>query len=323
MQNGYTPYYYQTLSNGETGEDNNTYGPSQFFAPANQAKMFFQDIDKNGMVDMIGQAVQMYYPPISDTNKNQKYNIQRIGMPIYLRLDSQFNITMHHENFRNPDVLWHNNDFYGQVDLNNDGINEVINFGEHYHAEMIDNQVHVTSKLGQKVFAHLGMLKDRDYNEWGAKLNRYYTIENGRLIDKKEMYDYSNLKEIKSPELYITDQKFVSIFGSAIGDINNDKNIDYVTSIQGLGGYYIDILLNDGKGGFKVNRIKPETYGYNTGPEGHNMLIDINGDGYLDYFFGGSKKGDGNFNGTGFLGYVLNDKKSTWVSYICRLFMYL
>ena len=42
------------------------------------------------------------------------------------------------------------------------------------------------------------------------------------------------------------------------------------------------------------------------------MLIDINGDGYLDYFFGGSKKGDGNFNGTGFLGYVLNDKKGSF-----------
>lgn len=105
------------------------------------------------------------------------------------------------------------------------------------------------------------------------------------------MYDYSNLKEIKTAELYITDQKFVSIFGSAYGDINNDKNIDYVTSIQGLGGYYIDILLNDGKGGFKVNRIKPETYGYNTGPEGHNMLIDINGDGYLDYFLAAQKRG--------------------------------
>lgn len=300
IQNGYIPYYYQTLSNGETGEDNNTYGPAQFFAPANQAKMFFQDIDNNGMVDMIGQAVQMYYPPISDTNKNQKYNIQRIGMPIYLRLDNQYNITMHHENYRNPDVLWHNNDFFGQADMNNDGVNEVINFGEHYHAEMIDNQVHVTSKLGQKVFAHLGMLKDRDYNEWGAKLNRYYTIENKRLVDKKDNFDNTGL-------LGNNNHQFVSIYGSAYGDIDNDGDIDIVESTQSnIDG--IDVWTNDGKGNFKAKRLSTDVYKYSTGPEGENMLIDINGDGYLDLFFGGTKCSNCLVRETGYLGYVLNDK---------------
>jgi hypothetical protein len=310
LQNGYIPYYYESSSNGMTGLENTKFDQYQYFGPANQAPFIITDLDKNGIKDIIGQSVQLWYAPYSDTSKSPT-NIQRFGIPVYMKLDSSFNLTYYHENYRNPDVLLHQPDFYSQADINNDGKNEIINLGEHYHTEYFLGQQ--DQVFGKNVMKYLGMIENRDYNQQTAgKLNRYYTIENGRIIDKKEMYDYSNLKEIKSPELYITDQKFVSIFGSAIGDINNDKNIDYVTSIQGLGGYYIDILLNDGKGGFKVNRIKPETYGYNTGPEGHNMLIDINGDGYLDYFFGGSKKGDGNFNGTGFLGYVLNDKKGSF-----------
>jgi len=310
LQNGYIPYYYESSSNGMTGLENTKFDQYQYFGPANQAPFIITDLDKNGIKDIIGQSVQLWYAPYSDTSKSPT-NIQRFGIPVYMKLDSSFNLTYYHENYRNPDVLLHQPDFYSQADINNDGKNEIINLGEHYHTEYFLGQQ--DQVFGKNVMKYLGMIENRDYNQQTAgKLNRYYTIENGRIIDKKEMYDYSNLKEIKSPELYITDQKFVSIFGSAIGDINNDKNIDYVTSIQGLGGFYIDILLNDGKGGFKVNRIKPETYGYNTGPEGHNMLIDINGDGYLDYFFGGSKKGDGNFNGTGFLGYVLNDKKGSF-----------
>ena len=300
LQNGYIPHYYQTLSNGETGEDNRTYGPAQFFAPGEQGKLFFQDIDKNGMTDMIGQANQLYYPPISDTNKNQKYNIQRIGMPIYLRLDSAYNITMHHENFRKPDVLWHNTDFFGQADLNNDGTPEVINFGEHYHAEMIDNQIHVTSKLGQQVFNHLGMLKDRDYNEWGAKLNRYYSIENKRLVDKKDNFDNKGLLEKSS-------HPFVSVFGSAYGDIDNDGDIDILESTQSdING--LDVWTNDGKGNFKAKRFNTGTYNYATGPEGENMLVDINGDGFLDLFFGGTKCDNCLVREPGYLGYVLNDK---------------
>jgi len=217
------------------------------------------------------------------------------------------------ENFRNPEVLLHQPDFFDQVDLNNDGKKEIINLGEHYHTDyFLGDQDPTAPKniLGKKILKYLGMLENVDYNQQTAgKLNRYYTIENGRLVDNKNKYDYSGLKEIKSSELFMTDSKFVSIFGSAIGDIDNDSDIDYVTSTQGIGGYYLDVLLNDSKGKFKVSRTKPEVYGYNTNPEGHNTLVDIDGDGYLDYFFGGSKKGDNNFRNTGFLGYVLNDKK--------------
>ena len=319
IQNGYIPYYYESKSNGRTGIDNNVFGPHQFFPPANMAKFIIDDIDNNGFNDLIAQSALLYYPPISDTSKtNEMPNIQRIGIPVYIKFDSSFNATYYHENFRNPEVLLHQPDFFDQVDLNNDGKNEILNLGEHYHTDyFLGDQDPTAAKniLGKKIVKYLGMLENVDYNQQTAgKLNRYYTIENGRIVDKKDMYDYSNLKEIKSSELYITDSKFVSIFGSAIGDIDNDGDVDYVTSIQGIGGYYLDVLLNDGKGKFKLSRTKPEVYGYNTNPEGHNTLVDINGDGYLDYFFGGSKKGDNDFRNSGFLGYILNDTKGAFKS---------
>ena len=47
-----------------------------------------------------------------------------------MKLDSSFNLTYYHENFRNPDVLLHQPDFYSQVDINNDGSKEILNLGE-------------------------------------------------------------------------------------------------------------------------------------------------------------------------------------------------
>jgi hypothetical protein len=319
IQNGYIPYYYESKSNGRTGIDNNVFGPHQFFPPANMAKFIIEDIDNNGINDLIAQSVLLYYPPISDTSKtNEMPNIQRIGIPVYIKFDSSFNATYYHENFRNPEVLLHQPDFFNQVDLNKDGKREIINLGEHYHTDYFlgeQNPLDKKNVLGKNILKYLGMLENVDYSQQTAgKLNRYYTIENGRLVDKKDMYDYSNLKEIKSSELYVTDSKFVSIFGSAIGDIDNDGDVDYVTSIQGLGGYYLDVLLNDGKGKFKLSRSKPEVYGFNTNPEGHNTLVDINGDGYLDYFFGGNRKGNNDFRNSSFLGYILNDTKGAFKS---------
>ena len=319
IQNGYIPYYYESKSNGRTGIDNNVFGPHQFFPPANMAKFIIEDIDNNGFNDLIAQSALLYYPPISDTSKtNEMPNIQRLGIPVYIKFDSTFNITYYHENFRNPEVLLHQPDFFNQIDFNNDGKKEILNLGEHYHTDYFlgeQNPLDKKNILGKNILKYLGMLENVDYNQQTAgKLNRYYTIENDRIVDKKDMYDYSNLKEIKSSELYVTDSKFVSIFGSAIGDIDNDGDVDYVTSIQGIGGYYLDVLLNDGKGKFKLSRSKPEVYGYNTNPEGHNTLVDINGDGYLDYFFGGSKKGDNDFRNSGFLGYILNDTKGAFKS---------
>lgn len=302
LQNGYIPYYYETLSNGITGQDNNIFGPTQIFTLANQSNFFYQDIDNNGMIDIIGQTTQLYYPPISDTSRNHEMvNIQRIGIPFYLRLDKNFNIKSYHENFRDPDVLLHHPDFYGQIDINNDGKKELINFGEHYHTD-----ASLFTEKGLKILKNIGLIKNKDFNEWGAKLNRYYTIENGRLIDKKDSIDNSLL--LNAPFNF---ENFVSIFGSAIGDIDNDGDIDIVESVQSNKGYSIDILTNTGTGFFKAKRIYTDKYDYKTGPEGENILIDINADGYLDLLFGGSRCLNCAIS-PNVIGFILNDKKGSF-----------
>ena len=317
LQNGYIPYYYESFSNGMTGLENTKFGPNQFFRLSNQAAFLIQDIDNNGINDIIGQSTQIWYPPISDTSKNkQMYNNQRTGIPAYVKFDSAFNATYYHENFRNPDVLWHQPDFFEQIDINKDGKKEVLNFGEHYHTEyFLDDQNPTAAKniLGKQVLKYLGMIENRDYNQQTAgKLSRYYTFENGRLVDKKDNYNYSKLNFDQLQPPYISNSKFVSIFGSAFGDIENDGDIDYIQSVNAPDGY-IDVLINDGLGNFTLNRQKPANLNYSTGPEGKNMLVDINGDGYLDYFFGGSRPIPNSNQNELFLGYILNNKRGGFV----------
>lgn len=312
IQNGYVPYYYETFSNGQTGMDNNIFGPTSIFKLANQANLLVHDIDNNGINDIIGQTSLIWYPPISDTSRwKEMPNILRIGIPAYIKFDSAFNAIFYHENYRNPDVLFHQPDFYDQVDVNNDGKKEILNLGEHYHTDyFLGDQDPVAPKniFGKKIMKYLGMLENIDYNLQSAgKLSRYYSIENGRLIDKKNNFNYNNLNFNQNQSPYISNSKFVSIFGSAYGDIDNDGDNDFIQSVQSAG-LYLDILKNDGKGNFSINRQSTEQFGYDTGPEGKNILVDINNDGFLDYFFGGNIPIPNTNKKESFLGYVLNDK---------------
>lgn len=314
IQNGYLPYYYESFSNGQTGVDNNKFGPASIFQLAGQSNFLVQDIDNNGINDIIGQTTMIWYPPVSDTSRVKEMpNILRIGIPAYIKFDSAFNAVYYHENYRNPEVLLHQPDFYEQVDLNNDGKKEILNLGEHYHTDyFLGDQDPAAPKniFGKKIMKYLGMIENDDYNlQTAGKLSRYYTIENGRLVDKKNNYDYTNLNFNQNQSPRISNSKFVSIFGSAYGDIDNDGDMDYIQSVQ-ADGLYIDILKNDGKGNFSINRQPTEPYGYNTGPEGKNILVDINSDGFLDYFFGGNITLPNSNERESFLGYILNDKNS-------------
>ena len=54
IQNGYIPYYYETFSNGMTGIDNAKFGPTSIFRLANQSSLLIQDLDGNGINDIVG-----------------------------------------------------------------------------------------------------------------------------------------------------------------------------------------------------------------------------------------------------------------------------
>ena len=319
IQNGYIPYYYETFSNGMTGIDNAKFGPTSIFRLANQSSLLIQDLDGNGINDIVGQSHMIWYPPISDTSKwKEMPNILRMGLPAYIKFDSAFNATFYHENYRNPDVLWHQPDFYAQADLNKDGKSEIINLGEHYHTDyFLGDQDPKAPKniLGKTILRYLGMLENRDYNlQRAGKLSRYYTIENGRIVDKKDNFDYSNYIYDPSKGQYLSNSPFVSIFGSAYGDIDNDGDVDFIQSSQ-VDGLTIDVFNNDGKGTFKASRFNVEANKYHAHPEGENILVDINGDGYLDYFFGGAKLLDRSLDWSAnekTFGYIPNNKDGTF-----------
>ena len=75
--------------------------------------------------------------------------------------------------------------------------------------------------------------------------------------------------------------------GSASGDIDNDGDEDAVLSHNAQGGYQIDILINNGDSTFSVVRKSTISNNkeYYTGPEGQNLLIDLNDDGFQNIFW--------------------------------------
>ncbi len=288
-QKGYIPYFfdYKTkFADGNGFVENNATGDGQFF-PVSEQQFIIRDLNNDGIKDILGKSTQLYY---LDGNKEiQRTNIQKIGIPEYLFLDENFEIKQYHENYRFPDVFTHNSDFIEEIDLDGDDVDEILNVGEHYHSSIVfyDN-----SNFIQGLFKERGIYPGKDYNkENGGKKHRIYTINNERLNDDNEIIDDSELEENDH-------DRFVDIGGSAVGDIDKDGDEDAVLSVSASGDY-IDILRNNGNSKLIVER--DETKNYNTKPEGANVLIDLNNDGYPEYVFGG-----GDINGNGKIGYLNN-----------------
>lgn len=293
-QNGYVPYFYFSKVRGAIDHEDSIVGPDQYFPMGNQKTFNFTDLNNDGLLDVIGQQHQIW-----STRTKSKYNILRNGIPSYLKFNSDWTITFYNEDREKPDYLFHNADLFVVEDFDGDGIKELITLGEHYHSRFIDLPEGEEKTLAKNVFKDLGYLENKDYNEWGARPIRYYKNENGRYIDQTN-------KKIKN---FNTDGKpFVSVFGHATGDIDSDGDIDLVLSVQTTNGRKLNVLINDGNGDLNGTFYNEDNFGYSSGPEGPNLLIDINGDGKLDYFFSGvvgqtsgkigylAGNGDGTFN---------------------------
>ncbi len=279
-QNGYVPYFYFSKVRGAIGYEDSIIGPDQFFPMGNQKIFNFTDLNNDGLMDVVGQQHQIW-----STRTKSRYNIARNGIPIYLGFNSDWSITTFTEDKEKPDQLFHNADLFVVEDFDGDGIKELITLGEHYHSGFIDYPEGENKNLAKEVFKDLGYLQNKDYDIGGNRPIRYYKNENGRYMDITS-------EKITNPwvnnSINIQNGKpFVSVFGHATGDIDSDGDIDLVLSVQN-NGRYLNVLINDGKGNLNGSFFNEEQFGYSTGPEGPNLLIDINGDGKLDYFFSGS-----------------------------------
>jgi hypothetical protein len=292
-QNGYVPYYYYSKVRGAIGQEEDIIGPDQYFPMGNQKTFNFVDLDNNGMLDIIGEQHQVWSP----RTKSQFY-IGRNGRPAYLKFNQDWSITFLNEDREKPDHLFHNADLFVKEDFDGDGKKELITLGEHYHSAFIDAPEGAQKSLAKLVFKDLGYLENRDYNNWGAKLIRYYLNDNGRYLD---------VTKKKINNLSITGNSFVSVFGHATGDIDNDGDLDLVVSAQTPEGRMLNVLLNDGKGLLTGSFYNEDRNGFSTGPEGPNLLYDVNDDGKLDYFFCGSIG-----QASGKIGYLLGNGNGTF-----------
>jgi len=292
-QNGYVPYFYFSKVRGAIGFEDSITGPEQYFPMGNQKIFNFTDLNNDGLMDVVGQQHQIW-----STRTNSRYNILRNGIPIYLGFNSDWSITTFTEDKEKPDQLFHNADLFVVEDFDGDGVKELITLGEHYHSGFIDYPEGENKNLAKEVFKDLGYLQNKDYNNWGARPIRYYKNENGRYMD------ITSDKIVNPIE---NGKPFVSVFGHSTGDIDKDGDTDLVLSVQTTLGRYLNVLINDGNGNLNGSFFNEEQFGYSTGPEGPNLLIDINGDGILDYFFSGSI-GDT----SGKIGYLIGNGNGTF-----------
>ena len=293
VQNGYTPYFYKRKTINRYGDDNDI-GERQFF-PYTEGGFWVSDLNNDGINDLVGKSAQLVYD--DGDNPNQWYNINKLGFPEYLIFSNDLEIENYHENYRNPDVLAHNSDFSQQIDVDNDGIKEFLNVGEHYHTVFIDGD-NQTKELGVKLMKDIGVWDKIHYDsKTGNKIHRIFSLENNRLLENNVKINYENLENEPSG-------KFVSIMGSASGDINNDGFEDAIISHKGSG-FFIDVMKNNGDKTFSVERFRTVSNSeYYTGPEGVNLLIDLNNDSYPEYLFGGGKDNED----VGKIGYLINNE---------------
>jgi hypothetical protein len=293
-QNGYETYYYYSVYSGSINNENEFIGPEQFAPMGNQKNFHFEDLDSNGMVDIIGEYHQIWSDRV-----NGRFYFGRNGIPTYVTLQKDWSINTYQEDSEKPDDIFHNADLFISEDFDGDGIKELVVIGEHYHSAFIDERDIDKKQLAVNVFKDLGFLENKDYDISGKKLVRIYELEDGRYKD-------STVKRINNSDF--DGNPFVSIFGHAVGDIDNDGDLDIVLTVRRLASDSctngsLNILINDGLGNFTGSFYCEDDYNVHSRSEGPNLLVDINGDGVKDYLFSGA-------NSDGFrnqIGYYLNN----------------
>ena len=256
--------------------------------PAEEMALHY-DLNKDGLDDLVFGSGRINYNGYIFGGGHMG------GSPLYAINKGNFKFDLKVNSFENKSIQ-HSITYVNYVDLDGDSIPEIPNFGEHYHIDI--NTHNPYYKLQTKWMKSKNIIKDVHYDEVDFKKIRYFKISaNNELIDM-------------SNKISGDDGCFYSIYQNGYGDIDNDGDMDLVFGGQvswinngcGVNGRRLGILRNDGNGNFNVEWVGANGVDFNTS-EGHLLLEDISGDGYIDIIF----------NGNNHIKYILNDGQGSFI----------
>ena len=233
----------------------------------NQA--FYGDINGDGLTDMIFGDYRVNY-------FGRNFNIHQLANPVYMINNGNLNFDGRYNNFENK-TIFHSPNMAVEADLNGDGIDEILNFGEHYHTNWPPHHPHWN--YIKKWMASRGLVFNQDYNDDSQKKLRYFTYDDSGIVDQ-----YSKITPGATPNSP-DGSFFLSMYASGVGDIDSDGDNDIIStgySSASTTGGWLMILENDGSGNFSstYKEIQLDT------SQGHLEVYDITGDGLNDILLG-------------------------------------
>ena len=218
------------------------------------------------------------------------------GSPNYMINKGDFVFDLSSNSFDNKSIQ-HSMQQKRIVDIDDDNIPEIFNFGEHYHVRRHNPYY----KLQREWLKSKNIIYNRDYSEDDFKKIRYFKIN-----DDNELIDMSENINDSSECTY-------SMYQNGHGDIDNDGDIDFVFGAQvywsgsgncNLNGRNLGILRNLGYGKFDLEWLGNGDF--NTS-EGHLLLEDISNDGHIDIIFSGPNELGG------YIHYILNNGQGSFI----------
>lgn len=231
------------------------------------------DFNQDGKIDIIHSSTFI-------DGINTPIAMGHTSAPLYLKNKGNLSFEM----YRNPNYLdysiFHGIQNYDLVDVDKDGKLEIFPGGESYHwsmggaANYPNLQFWLEKNNNHRV--------DRDYSFSEFKLNRYYTIK-----DQTYLVDEVNKIDISAERAKDPTNIFDSIQSIGSADVDQDGDVDFVQMADSRYGRNFSVMLNDGKGNFKLTRYPTDL----TIPEGRFILDDLNSDGKVE-LLGVGKKGN-------------------------------
>jgi len=266
---------YRTYNEDQSFFDKHGDIPSKWGRVDFESNAYYMDLNEDGYKDLIfgDYRVDVF---------GRFFSIHHLSDPVYLTHDGSFNFKSRYNKESGDKInksVIHSPQITVLSDLNNNGNNEILNFGEDYHIGYPPHHPHINYIY--EWFKTKDLEYGLDYTEFGKKV-RYYSISNdGELIDEVDKINISNNVYNGNPN-YLR-----NMYASTAGDIDGDYDNDLLISGNG----WVDVLKNDGNGNFFIEN-QHSKHQHNKS-EGHMLIFDIDSDGNNDVIYGGQ---DENFN---------------------------